>query len=136
MPTATPREGLPRNEHALCAITGQRKPRRDLVDLEAVRPSLSDRIRREHPHLPNNALISREEIGRYRAQYVEELLREEVGELSELDLSADLGAATVGAWFADPLGFSPAVRQVEVLVGEVYGLSEAEVEAFREPTDG
>lgn len=68
-----------------CAISGDLKARRDLLHLETVRPSLSDRIRREHPHLAENALVSRDEIARYRALYIEDLLRDENGEMSELE---------------------------------------------------
>src|SRR5450631_982085 len=34
-----------------CAITGKEYARRDLVALDALRPSLADRIRRDHPEL-------------------------------------------------------------------------------------
>lgn len=84
----------PHEEMATCAISGQTKPRRDLIDLEAVRPSLSDRIRREHPHLTPNALVSTGEIARYRARYIEELLRDENGEISELERKVAESLAT------------------------------------------
>ena len=37
--------------HARCALTGESMPRRDLVDIDTVWPSLADRIRRDHPDL-------------------------------------------------------------------------------------
>ncbi len=70
---------------ATCAVTGKDRPRRDLISLDDVRPSLAERIRADHPDLPQNALISRTELARYRTTYVEELLKEEHGELTELD---------------------------------------------------
>jgi hypothetical protein len=68
-----------------CAITGKEYPRRDLVALDALRPSLADRIRRDYPELTYDALISKAELGQYRTKYVEELLKAEHGDLTELD---------------------------------------------------
>jgi len=58
-----------------CAITRKEYARRDLVALDALRPSLADRIRQDHPELTYDALISKAELGRYRTKYVEELLK-------------------------------------------------------------
>ena len=69
----------------LCALTGQMISRRNAIPLESVRPTLVDRIMRDHPNLPADALISRDEVGRYRTLYVEEMLKAERGELSDLD---------------------------------------------------
>jgi uncharacterized membrane protein len=68
-----------------CAVSGKERPRRDLIPLETLRPVLADRIRADHPGLTPDALVSRAEVARYRARYVEELLQEEHGEFSELD---------------------------------------------------
>ncbi len=68
-----------------CAISGKRRPKRDLIALDALRPNLADRIRRDHPHLEPDSQISRQELARYRSLYVAELLQAEHGELSELD---------------------------------------------------
>ncbi|MBP2300477.1 DUF1003 domain-containing protein [Azospirillum picis] len=75
---------LPSKRHP-CAISGKRRPKRDLIALDALRPNLADRIRRDHPHLDPESLISRQELARYRSLYVAELLQAEHGELSELD---------------------------------------------------
>ncbi len=58
-----------------CAISGREWPRRQLVNLETIRPSLAERIRRDHPDLAQDALIGRPELARYRSLYVEELLQ-------------------------------------------------------------
>jgi uncharacterized membrane protein len=76
--------GTPSNKTA-CAITGRDLPRRQLVNLETVRPSLADLIHRDHPSLPHDALVSRAEIARYRTRYVEDLLSAETGEISEIE---------------------------------------------------
>jgi len=80
-PAATERKA----NKAVCAISGRERPRRDLVSLETLRPSLADRIRVDHPELGPEALISRAEVARYRALYVEELLQAEHGEFTQLD---------------------------------------------------
>ena len=67
------------------AISGRRYRKRDLVDIETLRPSLAERIRADFPDLPANAKISLGELARYRMLYVEELLQTEHGEFSELD---------------------------------------------------
>lgn len=68
-----------------CAITGKDRPKKQLTRLDALRPAIADRIRADHPHLGDDALISQSEVNRYRTRLVEELLREEHGEFSELD---------------------------------------------------
>jgi uncharacterized membrane protein len=69
----------------ICSLTGKRMSRSQLVPLDLVNRQIADRIRADHPELATDALISRAEIDRYRAAYVEELLLTERGELSELD---------------------------------------------------
>ena len=80
-----PPEAPKKTTKIACAISGKERPRRDLVSLETLRPSLSERIRADHPDLSPEALISRNELARYRTLYVEELLEAEHGELTELD---------------------------------------------------
>ncbi len=70
---------------AVCAISGREHRARDLLPLDALRPSLAERILVDHPGLEMHSLVSRDEVARYRARYVEELLRLERGELGELD---------------------------------------------------
>ena len=74
-----------RPERLVCALTGTSRPRKDLVAFETLRPSLAERIRQDFPDLPPDALISRRELARYRQTYVEEVLRQEHGELTELE---------------------------------------------------
>ena len=53
--------------------------------LDHLRPSVADRIRQDFPSLKPDALIGRDEADRYRSLYVKEVLKEERGELTELD---------------------------------------------------
>ena len=74
-----------RRKKVLSAISGKKYRRRDMVNIDGLRPSLAERIRSDFPDLPANAMISRTELARYRMIYVEELLQQEHGEFTELD---------------------------------------------------
>jgi uncharacterized membrane protein len=74
-----------KKERLACSLTGRELPRQDLVNLETVRDSLVERIRRDHPDLARDALVSRKELARYRGLYVEELLKAERGDLTEIE---------------------------------------------------
>jgi uncharacterized membrane protein len=68
-----------------CAITGRERQKKDLIRFDTLRPTLTDRIRADHPGLTDDSLIDRHEINRYRNLLVEEMLRDEHGEFTELD---------------------------------------------------
>jgi len=76
--------GRPRKKRP-SAISGRRYRKRDLVDIDTLRPSLAERVRADFPNLPPNAKISVAELARYRMLLVEELLQQEHGEFTELD---------------------------------------------------
>jgi len=50
-----------------------------------VRDLFAERIRRDHPDWSENSFICREDLGRYRALYVHDLLESEKGELTVLE---------------------------------------------------
>ena len=77
-----------------CAISGKELSRRQSVSLEAIRPSLAERIRNDYPDLQPDALVSADIVARYRAQYVEELLQAELGELSDIERRVSVSLAT------------------------------------------
>jgi hypothetical protein len=72
-----------------CSITGKEYARRDLVQLDALRPSLADRIRQDHPELAFDAFISKVELAQYRTKYVEELLKAEHGDYAGAGSTVD-----------------------------------------------
>lgn len=78
-PTPKPQKRL------VSAISGLPVKRREVIALGELRPSLADRIRQDYPDLEDDSLISENEVARYRALYVEELLQQEHGEFTELD---------------------------------------------------
>lgn len=72
-------------DRAQCAISGRTAARKDLINIDTVRPSLAARIRQDHPDITDGALVSRDELSKYRSLYVQDLLRAESGELSDID---------------------------------------------------
>ncbi|HEY8430219.1 MAG TPA: hypothetical protein VIL20_17680 [Sandaracinaceae bacterium] len=50
--------------------------------------------------------------------------------------TSDLGASTTGDFVADPAALGEAVRQVEEIVSEAFGLEPADIQAWRSPTAG
>ena len=74
-----------RRKRGICAISGVEMARKNLVVLDSLRPTLVEHIRRDFPVIEDHALISVKELARYRTRYVEEILREEHGEYSDLD---------------------------------------------------
>jgi uncharacterized membrane protein len=67
------------------ALSGKRYRKRDLVRLDALRPTMTEFIRRDFPNLPPDAMVSVRELARYRMRYTENLLQQEHGEFTELD---------------------------------------------------
>ena len=59
--------GKSNKARTVCAITGNELPRNRAVHLDAVRPSLVERIRKDHPDLKDDAFVSRAELDRYHS---------------------------------------------------------------------
>lgn len=74
-----------KGKRGVCAISGAELSRKSLIALGTLRPSLVEHIRRDFPSLEDGSLISLKELARYRTRYVEEILREEHGEYTDLD---------------------------------------------------
>lgn len=72
-------------KRGVCAISGVETARKNLISLDTLRPSLAERIMADFPQLGEHSLVSKAELARYRTRYVEEILREEHGEYSDLD---------------------------------------------------
>ena len=86
--------GKPNKPRIVCAITGKELSRNGAAHLDAVRPSLVERMRKDHPDLKDDAFVSRAELDRYRSLYVTELLRAESGDLSEIENQVAQSLAT------------------------------------------
>ncbi|HEY9211391.1 MAG TPA: DUF1003 domain-containing protein [Ancylobacter sp.] len=77
-----------RNEHGashVCAISNNPVAERDAVQLGNVRPTLADFIRTTHPGIDDTAWLSRQALASERADYIAQTLREEKGDLGQLE---------------------------------------------------
>src|SRR5437660_7234607 len=72
-------------ETAVCEICGQTKSTRNGTIGEVVRPSLSDFIKKKAPQWDGKGFICYDDLGKFRRDYVKEVLQDEIGELSALD---------------------------------------------------
>lgn len=75
----------PASSNGTCPITGKTYPPREFILIDQLHPGLAARIQQDHPDLTGHSRISRAAVDQYRMRYVEELLRQERGELSRLD---------------------------------------------------
>src|SRR6266481_9170853 len=72
-------------ETAQCLICGQVKSVRNGTIGEVVRPSLSEFIKKKAPQWDGKGFICYDDLGKFRRDYVKEVLQDEIGELSALD---------------------------------------------------
>ena len=69
----------------ICLVTGQAVSAADSSALESLRPGLQELIMADYPGIPPDSRISDDALVVYRRKYVEEILAEERGEVSELE---------------------------------------------------
>jgi uncharacterized membrane protein len=86
--------GKPPKAKVVCSLTGKEYSRANVVNLATVMPSLVERIRKDYPDLKDDAFVARKELDRYRTLYVTELLREESGDVSEIEKQVAESLAT------------------------------------------
>lgn len=83
----------------ICEITKKEYPLKELVRIESVRNQIKELIRKDFPEwIGDEGYISQEVLSKYRNAYIQKLLEEEKGELSELDrevLKSMKGAETL-----------------------------------------
>lgn len=77
-----------------CALTGKELSHNGGTSLASVMPTLVERIRKDHPDLAEDAFVGHQELDRYRALYVAELLRDESGDLSDIQREVAQSLAT------------------------------------------
>jgi uncharacterized membrane protein len=68
-----------------CAVCGKHFSVRDVVPGAAVRDVIAELILRDHPQWTVDSYICRHDLARYNADYVEDILESEKGELSSLE---------------------------------------------------
>jgi uncharacterized membrane protein len=71
-----------------CEITGKELPLRYLVRIESIRPQILEMIRKAYPGWTGDkGMISIDLLNDFRNEYVQQMLTEENGELSMLDIA-------------------------------------------------
>jgi uncharacterized membrane protein len=68
-----------------CGVCGRTLPHRDAVPAAVVRDSIRGLILQDHPQWSPEGFICRDDLKRYRARYIEDLLQSEQRELTELE---------------------------------------------------
>jgi uncharacterized membrane protein len=74
-----------RTQTAACPVCREERPIREIVHHDLVHSPLVDQIHRERPDWSGEGLICLACLNGFRARYVEEALRAQIGELSKLD---------------------------------------------------
>lgn len=69
----------------VCQICKTDRDSESMVPVTLVRPAIVTEIRRDHPDLPEQGYICKDDLNRYRIRYVQSLLSSEQGEISTLD---------------------------------------------------
>jgi len=70
-----------------CAISGKTVPLGDCIPFLSLRPSLLTFIRKKHPDLAGDGCIARDVLPTIQAEFVEDALSEEIGEITDLERS-------------------------------------------------
>lgn len=68
-----------------CLVCGRNLPPRQMRSFDGIRPGVGDEIARDHPEWTDGGYICHDDLRRYRRRYIERLLEDERGELSEAD---------------------------------------------------
>jgi uncharacterized membrane protein len=68
-----------------CQICGRDKTQVDIVPSIIVRPSVTELIKVKYPNWDENGFVCREDLQKFRREYLQKLLTEEKGELSNLE---------------------------------------------------
>jgi uncharacterized membrane protein len=69
----------------LCQVCGERKRKSEVVAAELVRESIANVIKKSRPDWKPEGYICTDDLTRFRAAYIEEMLEREKGELTSLE---------------------------------------------------
>jgi hypothetical protein len=72
------------NETVVCQICGQKKDLGEVWPGELIRGGVLETIKKKHPDWDSRGYICFPDLSRFRAEYVEDILEEEAGEISTL----------------------------------------------------
>lgn len=69
----------------VCSVTGKSQPLSKLLVLKELRPNITQTLRKRHPNLAEESLLSAEAVNAARLEYVRHVLETQVGDLTKLD---------------------------------------------------
>ena len=72
-----------------CAISGKTVAADDCIPCQSLRPSLMAYIRKKHPDIAEDDCIARDLLPGIQAEFVEDALSEEIGEITGLERSVN-----------------------------------------------
>ncbi len=72
-------------ETITCALNGKNIDPKEAYKGNAIRKSIFDLIREDHPEFNEESYVSLEELNKYRKKYIEKIVQEELGELNSLE---------------------------------------------------
>jgi uncharacterized membrane protein len=71
-----------------CGITGKEYPLGDLVGVDSIRPHIRELIKKAYPDWSDDkGMISIDLLNVFRNEYIQQMIKEEKGELSKLDIA-------------------------------------------------
>jgi uncharacterized membrane protein len=73
------------NGHVVCQICKVEKKRGEVVPAAVIRGALSEKIKASYPDWSPDGFICHTDLNRFRDEYVEEAIKQDKGELTELD---------------------------------------------------
>jgi uncharacterized membrane protein len=68
-----------------CQVCGKTKNKNEVIPVAIIRPVLSSLIRQTYPNFDETGFICLDDLNIYRNRYIQQLLAEEKGELTELE---------------------------------------------------
>ncbi|MDF2456155.1 MAG: hypothetical protein K0R51_2148, partial [Cytophagaceae bacterium] len=72
-------------ETITCSLSGKHIDPKEGYKGNAIRKTIFDLIREEHPEFNEESYVSLEELNKYRKKYIEKIVQQELGELSSLE---------------------------------------------------
>ena len=68
-----------------CQVCGKTKNKNEIVPAAVIRPVLSSLIKQKHPDFSESGYICLDDLNLYRNNYIQNLLEDEKGELTQLE---------------------------------------------------
>jgi uncharacterized membrane protein len=70
-----------------CSVCGKTKNKEELIPAGIIRKAITDLIKQDHPGFDESSYICSEDLNTYRNKYIQQMLKEEKGEITNLEES-------------------------------------------------